>query len=84
MKPQRDKHLNAITQVAIPTLTVASYIITAMKHPEIGLIVNLCAEPFRFYSARKSYKEAGQYGLVLVTIVITIVLIGGIINYRWL
>jgi hypothetical protein len=82
MKSQRDKHINAITQIALPALTIASYTITAMKHPEIGLIVNLCAEPFRFYSAWKSYKEAGQYGLVLVTIIITIILILGIINYR--
>jgi hypothetical protein len=84
MKNQRDKHINAITQIAMPVFTAAGYIITAMKYPEIGLIVNLCAQPFWFYSARKSYKEAGQYGLVIVTIIIiTVILIGGIINYRF-
>lgn len=82
MKKQWNKGINAVTQVAIPVFTIAGFIITSMKHPEIGLIVNLCAQPFWFYSSRKSYKEAGQYGLLVTTAIITIILIGGIVNYR--
>ena len=53
-----DKRINTISQIALPGFTILGYALTAMKYPEIGLIVSLIAQPFRFYSAWQSYKKA--------------------------
>jgi len=73
--------INNFTQFALPFLTISAQVAIAIKHPEWGLIINLAAEPFWFYSAWKSYKEAGQIGILITTMIITVVLIMGILNY---
>ena len=81
----KKKHrFDIVTQRAIPILTIGGQILISLKLPEWGLIVSLCAQPFRLYSSRKSYKKAGQAGMfVNLLIYITIVAIG-VINYRFL
>ncbi len=78
---QRKKFRNTLTQIALPTFTIVSYIVIGLKYPGRWLVVNLAAQPFRFYSSWKAYKEAGQIGMLITTAIITIVLIFGIINY---
>ena len=73
--------IDAISQIAIPVLTVLGYLLTSMKHPDWGLAVNLSAEPFWFYSSYIAYKEAGQIGMLVTTFILTGVLIYGVINY---
>jgi len=72
---------NTLTQVAIPVLTVGTQLFIAMKLPQWGLIVNFIAQPFWLYSSWKSYKQAGQIGLLVTTILVTIIIGLGLINY---
>ena len=74
---------NNLTQIAIPVLTIATQIAIALKYPQWGLIINLFAQPFWIYSAWKAYKKAGQIGLLITTVLVTIVIGLGILNY-WL
>lgn len=75
---------NMTAQIAIPTLTIFTQIAIALKYPQWGLIINMFAQPFWIYSTWKSYKEAGQIGMFVTTIVITVVLAFGILNYWFL
>ena len=79
---KKDNNLfNTVTQIAIPVLTVGTQIAIALKYPRWGLVVNLIAQPFLLYSAWKAYKKAGQIGLLITTVLVTVVIILGIINY---
>ena len=79
---EKDKSLfNTITQVAIPVLTVGTQIAIALRYPQWGLVINLISQPFWIYSSWKAYKNAGQVGLLVTTLMVTIVIILGIINY---
>jgi hypothetical protein len=77
------KTFNTISQFALPILTIGAQIITAMKFPQWGLIVALLAQPFWLYASWRAYKQAGQIGILINTVVFTIVTAMGIINY-WL
>ncbi len=80
----KDNNLfNTIVQIAIPVLTISVQIAIAMKLPQWGLVINMIAQPFWIYSAWKAYKQAGQIGLLITTILVTIVIALGLINY-WL
>lgn len=79
-----DRNANTFAQYALPMLTISSQIAIAIKYPQYGLIINLLAQPFWWYSAWKAYKEAGQIGMLVSTIILTIVTIFGIINYWFL
>lgn len=74
---------NLLTQIAIPVLTVGTQVAIALKYPQWGLVINFISQPFWIYSAYKSYKQAGQIGLLITTIIVTIVIGLGILNY-WL
>ena len=80
----KKKLFNNFAQFALPSLTIGAQIATAMKFPEYGLIINLIAQPFWFYSSWKAYKQAGQSGILITTIIFTIVTMVGIINYWFL
>ncbi|HBU07388.1 MAG TPA: hypothetical protein DEB09_04890 [Candidatus Magasanikbacteria bacterium] len=79
----KEKIFNNLTQFALPSLTVGAQIATSLKFPEWGLILNLSVQPFWLYSAWKAYKNAGQIGILITSIIMSIVISLGIINY-WL
>ncbi|NCO12338.1 MAG: hypothetical protein COZ34_02185 [Candidatus Pacebacteria bacterium CG_4_10_14_3_um_filter_34_15] len=83
MEVKDNKLFNTIVQVAIPVLTISVQIAIAMKLPQWGLVINMLAQPFWIYSAWKAYKQAGQIGLLITTVLVTIVIALGLINY-WL
>lgn len=56
--PKRTR-MDTVTQFAIPGLMAIGYLLTSMKYTQWGVIVNLTAQPFWFYSSYKAYKEAG-------------------------
>lgn len=72
---------NKITQIALPVMTITVQVAIALKLPQWALIINMLAQPFWFYTAWKSYKQAGQIGLLITTFIVTIVIAFGIINY---
>lgn len=80
---QKSNFFNTLTQISMPALTIAAQAATALKFPEWGLVLGLLAQPFWFYAAWKSYKQAGQIGILITTIIMTIVITAGVINY-WL
>lgn len=79
-----EKTMNIITQFAIPVLTITTQIAIALKYPQYGLIINMIAQPFWIYSGWKAYKQAGQIGLFITTLIITVIIGLGIINYWFL
>ena len=81
---KNEKTFNAIGQFALPGLTILAQIATSAKYPQIGLIIGLAAQPFWLYSSWKAYKQAGQSGLVVNTIIMTVIIAIGVINYWFL
>lgn len=77
------KIFNSFAQVALPTLTVSAQFATSLKFPQWGLIINLAVQPFWLYSGWKAYKQAGQVGILVTTIIMAVVITCGVINY-WL
>lgn len=78
---KKASYFDSFAQFALPFLTITAQLAIAMKYPQWGLTINLCAQPFWLYSAWKSYKQAGQVGILITTVIFTIVTIAGIINY---
>ncbi len=68
-------------QVGLLTFTTIGYLLTAMKLPQYGLVVSLIAQIFWLYSSHKAWKEAGQIGIFLNTVALTLVFIYGVFNY---
>jgi hypothetical protein len=77
----KDKLFDKITQVALPVFTVAGFALTSLKMPEWSVIVGLIAEIFWFYASWKAWKQAGQIGILITTVIVTIILIYGVLNY---
>ena len=84
VKNELNKDFNILTQFALPGFTIFSYLLTAMKHPEFGLLLSLMAQPFWLYSSWKAYRQLGQSGMFFTTIVITIIVGYGVVNYWFL
>ncbi len=76
-----NKRFNLLAQFVIPTLTISAQIAVALKIPQWGLLISMSAQPFWLYSSWKAYKKAGQIGLFITAIIITIVFGFGIFNY---
>ena len=77
------KYLNTNTfmQVGLVLFTMLGFLLTSLKLPEWGLIANLISEIFWIYSSYKAWKNANQIGIFITTIIITLILIFGVLNY---
>jgi hypothetical protein len=80
---ENKKFFNILAQFAIPSLTIGAQIALAFKFPQWALLISLASQPFWLYSSWKSYKQAGQIGILLTTIIFIIVTLAGLANY-WL
>ncbi len=80
------KHIlfNRATQVLLPAFTIVGFAFTSIKKPEFGLLFNLTAQVFWLYSSWQAWKKAGQIGIFITTLVITIIVTYGVINYWFL
>ena len=78
-----DKHplFNGIMQVGLVGFTLGGFLLTSLKMPEYGLILNLVAQIFWMYSAYRAWREANQIGIFVNTICITMIVMYGVINY---
>ena len=76
-------NFNGFVQVAVISFTLLGFLLTAIKLPEWGLISNLISQPFWLYSSYKSWKNADQIGAFISTLILTVVILFGVINY-WL
>jgi uncharacterized membrane protein (UPF0136 family) len=71
---------NTTVQICLPGFTIVGYFLTASKLPQYGLIVGLVSEIFWGYASYRAWK-AGQWGIAVTTVIVTMVFIYGIINY---
>jgi hypothetical protein len=69
------------TQLLLPSLTITGFLLTSLKRPDLGLLFNFTAQIFWLYSGWQAWKKAGQIGIFLTTIVLTLIVSFGIINY---
>lgn len=81
---KKEKLLNHVTQYAIPLFTLGGQAAIAIKYPQYGLILLLIAQPFWLYSAWRSYKHAGQSGMLITSVAMTLIATFGVINYWFL
>ena len=81
MKKKSISLFDKATQVLLPVMTVGGLLLISLKLPAYGLTVTLMSQVFWFYAAWKAWKEAGQIGIFITTIAMTIVTIIGVINY---
>jgi len=79
----KEKYFNKMAQFALPVFTIGAQAAVALKYPQWGLAIGMIAQPFWLYSAWKSYKQAGQVGILITTIIVTLVIGAGLVNY-WL
>jgi hypothetical protein len=82
IEPQR-RSFNSLMQVGLVGFTMLGFLLTSLKLPQYGVVANLVSEVFWLYSTYKAWKEAGQLGMFVNTLIVTAILIFGVINY-WL
>ena len=75
---------NTFIQFSLVFFTVVGYLLVSMKLPAYGLIAALVSQIFWLYSSYKAWKNANQIGIFVNTIIITLTVIYGIINYWFL
>lgn len=72
-----------LTQILLPIFTVSGWLLVASKHAKYGFIVNSIGQIFWLYTSYQAYKRAGQVGIFVTTIIMTIVTFYGLFNW-WL
>ena len=86
-KKTREKEFfsfNTIMQIGLTGFTMLGFILTSLKLPQYGLLANLISEFFWIYAGYKAWRSANQFGIFITTIVITLIVINGVINYWFL
>lgn len=68
-------------QIGLLAFTTTGFLLMSLKLPQYGLIVSLVAQIFWIYSSYKAWKEAGQIGIFVNTLVLTGVFAYGVWNY---
>lgn len=68
-------------QIGLLAFTTTGFLLMSLKLPQYGLIVSLVAQIFWMYASYKAWKEAGQIGIFINTLVLTGVFTYGVLNY---
>jgi hypothetical protein len=76
--------LNGVMQIGLVGLTGLGFLLTSLKLPQYGVVANLAAQIFWLYSSYRAWREADQIGIFITTICITLILVGGVVNYWFL
>jgi hypothetical protein len=74
---------DAFMQTGLVACTALGFALTSLKLPKYGLAANLVAQCFWLYSSYFAWRQAGQIGIFLASIIITLILLYGVLNY-WL
>lgn len=72
---------NNLVQVGLVLFTMLGFLLTSFRLPQYGLIANLVSEIFWLHSSYKAWKNADQFGMFITTIIITVIVLFGVINY---
>ncbi|MCX6757558.1 MAG: hypothetical protein NTZ44_01590 [Candidatus Nomurabacteria bacterium] len=73
--------INNFAQIGLVLFTLLGFLLTSLKLPQYGLVFNLVSQVFWIYSSYKAWKNANQIGIFINTLIITLVLLWGVINY---
>jgi hypothetical protein len=73
--------VNLLMQVGLVGFTAIGFLLTSLKWPEYGVIVNFISQFFWLYSGYIAWREANHIGVFIVSIILTVVLMVGVINY---
>lgn len=84
MSKEKSTLFDKFTQIFLPTFTILGFALTSFKKPELGLMFNLMAQVFWLYASWQAWKKAGQIGIFLTTLAISVFVVFGIINYWFL
>ena len=68
-------------QIFLPIFAIASWVLTAIKHPEYGLILAFLAQLLWLYVTYNGWKKANQVGGFVTTIFEILIITFGIFNY---
>jgi len=77
------KTFDKLSQVLLPILTIGGFLLISMKMPQYGLPIQLSAQVIWLYTGYQAWKKAGQIGIFITSIFLTIIIFFGVINY-WL
>lgn len=72
---------NTVMQSGLVISTLTGVLLVSLKLPQYGLICSLVSQIFWFYSSYKAWRYAKQYGILINTIFMTLIVLFGIINY---
>lgn len=73
--------LNTLMQVGLVGFTGLGFLLTSLKLPQYGVIANMIAQIFWLYSSYRAWRQADQVGIFIATLLITLILVGGVFNY---
>ncbi len=74
---------NILIQTCLIVFTVIGFLLTSLKLPEYGVVANLIAQVFWLYSSYRAWRQAGEVGMFVCSILVTFILLYGVENY-WL
>jgi len=77
------KRFGQLTQVLLPVLTVIGFLLVSLKMPQFGLPIQLVSQLVWLYSGYQAWKKAGQVGIFITSLIVTVIVLFGIVNY-WL
>lgn len=77
MKQKIDK----ASQILLPTFTVSGFLLVSLKLPQYGLPIQLASQIVWLYSGYQAWKKAGQIGIFITSLIVTVIVFFGIINY---
>ena len=72
---------NSLMQIGLIMFTTTGFLLVSMKLPQYGSIISLIAQIFWLYASYKAWKEAGQIGIFINTIALTVIFGYGVLNY---
>ncbi|MDQ3076369.1 MAG: hypothetical protein M3Q34_04575 [bacterium] len=75
---------NNLIQFFLVVFTILGFLFTSLKMPAYGLVFNMISQIFWLQASYKAWKDANQIGIFINTVIITIILMFGIVNYWFL
>jgi hypothetical protein len=76
-----NKKIDEASQVLLPTFTILGFFLVSIKKPELGLPLQLIGQIFWLYTGYVAWKKAGQIGIFISSLALTVIVLFGVINY---
>ena len=76
--------IHNLMQAGLVFFTIGGLILISLKLPAYGLIMNLISQIFWHHASYSAWKNAGQIGIFINTIIFSIITAFGVVNYWFL